>query len=275
MKTVRHSVFETNSSSSHSITISKDNVDGLYESIIPDDDGNITLFGGEYGWQWERFNDALTKANYCAVDSLHNLVHLEMLSEVICEHTGAKQVIISATTSNYNNGVYLDGNSYIDHDSEGVANEAFNSKSELKEFLFNPRSWLFLGNDNDEVPSGFYDVNTDISYKFAVKIDGTNSVERFRHYPDENELKKSLKKILSYLFYEDDFYEKMSLRDANGVSAFVDYEFGDNIRGTGKSSFYKIKDNVVIVFLQTAENSILNNDIWAEKELKFSVEKIT
>lgn len=47
-KLIRNSVFETNSSSTHSITI------GSYtdfDTIIPDYNGNITVPTMEFGWQ--------------------------------------------------------------------------------------------------------------------------------------------------------------------------------------------------------------------------------
>lgn len=44
MKNIRNGVFETNSSSSHSISI-LNNCNGMYDTICPNDDGNIILEG--------------------------------------------------------------------------------------------------------------------------------------------------------------------------------------------------------------------------------------
>ncbi len=166
---IRQSVFETNSSSSHSITISNISDDGLMDlSLIPDENGNIVLNGGEFGWQWERFNDALTKANYCAVDGRNN----ELLREVICEQTGAKDVIFNFTTTDYTSN----NHSYIDHDSEGVSYEAVSSKENLRQFIFNKTSWLFLGNNNESSPVGFYDTSGEL---YRVKITFPDEVKEF------------------------------------------------------------------------------------------------
>lgn len=62
MKNIRNKVFETNSSSTHSISISA-NSKGLYDTIVPENKV-ITLSGGKFGWEWSKFNDLLTKADY-------------------------------------------------------------------------------------------------------------------------------------------------------------------------------------------------------------------
>jgi hypothetical protein len=134
---IRHAVFETNSSSTHSISIqSFKPIDGILDTIYPDSNGNITLFGGEFGWEEETYNDALTKANYCAVDAEGDNKKLEMLSKLIKQHTGAKEVI------------YELKNSYIDHQSQGTSYKAFSDLESLRAFIFNPNSILQTDNDN-------------------------------------------------------------------------------------------------------------------------------
>lgn len=141
MKVVRGGVFETNSSSMHSIHISK--TLKTYDTIVPNDNGDIILTGGEFGWEEEKYYDSLTKANYCAVDTQFDNDKRAMLEEVIKSHTGAKRVIINISDK------YYSGNySYIDHESHGTSHEAFESEETLKEFIFNPKSYLKTDNDN-------------------------------------------------------------------------------------------------------------------------------
>lgn len=62
MNTVRRRfVFETNSSSSHSISI----VSGDYipDKIYVDETGTCNIFPGEFGWEIEDFYDAASKAS--------------------------------------------------------------------------------------------------------------------------------------------------------------------------------------------------------------------
>lgn len=133
MKTTRHKSFETNSSSTHSISIDENTK--LFDSFTPDKDGNIVLEGGEFGWEFDSYRDSYTKANYCALDVDGNDEWMFMLKEVIMEHTGAKDALFKL-------------NGYIDHQSRGTSHKAFESKEKLKAFIFGRNSELHTGNDN-------------------------------------------------------------------------------------------------------------------------------
>jgi len=148
MKQIRKNVFETNSSSTHSISISSAGTDIDY--MKPNEEGNIILGGGEFGWEEETYNDAWTKANYCLQDIVHvgwgedakNEIDKDkwnMLQEVIKTHTGCSEVIIDWKE-------VKDG--YIDHESSGTTYEAFESKESLFNFIFNKSSVLEMDNDN-------------------------------------------------------------------------------------------------------------------------------
>lgn len=150
MQLIRKKVFETNSSSCHSISIANTDNDKMFSQWSPDEEGNICLIGGEFGWEIARYNDPETKANYCVQsiastswDKVEDITYeenkLEMLKKVIKEQTGCYEVILNDTSIN---------NGYIDHQSDGVANEAFYSKEALRNFIFNKNSYLYTDNDN-------------------------------------------------------------------------------------------------------------------------------
>ena len=146
MENIRSNVFETNSSSTHSITISNSNnaSNSTLATILPDENGTIYLTGGLFGWEYEKYNSALTKANYCAIACDHydtKYPNKEMLIEVVKKQTGAKEVIFN-----------IDNNSYIDHQSieSGILEKVFKSKENLRNFIFNKRSWLIIDNDNHD-----------------------------------------------------------------------------------------------------------------------------
>lgn len=130
---IRHFVFETNSSSSHSISI-PDTME-LLDTLHPDENGEIRLGSGEYGWGYEEYNDAYNKADYAAVYANGNEEHMSMLRGVIRMHTGAKEI------------VFL-GDGYIDHQSSDTCDEAFSSPTRLMNFIFNPKAELIIDNDN-------------------------------------------------------------------------------------------------------------------------------
>ncbi len=150
-KQIRSSVFETNSSSSHSISIVTGGAYTNYDTIVPDDDGTIGLEGGQWGWEYENYYDVFTKANYAAVfaagDKSGKLT--AMLVDVLKEHTGAKEIVMLFSTEYDANS---DDYSCIDHqsgfDEGGACGEAFLSKESLKDFIFNPRSSFTTDNDN-------------------------------------------------------------------------------------------------------------------------------
>lgn len=144
---IRHGVFETNSSSTHSISISSDS-HGVLETLIPDDDGNLTITVDKYfGWEWRRYKDTLTKAQYAAI-ACDALDKMDMLEEIMLEHTGAKSVEFEFKTD-------AKGDVYgIDHQSlyGNFVDSILICKSDLKNFIFNPDVWLITGNDNEEKP---------------------------------------------------------------------------------------------------------------------------
>jgi hypothetical protein len=60
-KVIRKGVFETNSSSTHSITIADS---GKLQNTLPITDGKIFVTCEEFGWEQEVHTDAYTKLSY-------------------------------------------------------------------------------------------------------------------------------------------------------------------------------------------------------------------
>ncbi len=149
MKLVRKGVFETNSSSCHSISIVGNS--NILDKLYPNEEGNIIVKGGEFGWEIQNYNDPETKLSYCAQDIVQTSYppkdtiewkseeKRDMLIKVIKDQTGCNEVIFDAHSLN-------DG--YIDHQSSGTTDEAFFSEENLKTFIFNPSSSLHTDNDN-------------------------------------------------------------------------------------------------------------------------------
>lgn len=144
MKVTRAGVFETNSSSTHSIHIAEGEFD--CSTLFVDDNGLCCIYPSEFGWEKEEYNDAPTKASYCLTFAWsHNNPdeHLELLRDVIIKATKAKRVEFVESDSSY----FPKG--YIDHQSDGVCAPAFATKKSLRAFIFNPASELWTDNDND------------------------------------------------------------------------------------------------------------------------------
>jgi len=161
---IRHGVFETNSSSTHSISIA--GAVGVCPEacrLKPDDDGVLRLETGEFGWEIADYRDPWTKAAYAATfvmnltapEQKYDDPHLgreslstrgqeqyEMLVTTLKEHTGAKEVVIEKSSDRFN--PYGD----IDHQSFHVAADAFESSEQLAAFILNDESTLHTDNDN-------------------------------------------------------------------------------------------------------------------------------
>lgn len=202
-KLVRKGVFETNSSSSHSIALATEDKQFVLDTIYPNQHGEIHLTGGEFGWDWFKHNDAETKANYAAVDFDNDEQLTEMLHEVIKEQTGATSVI-NDFTSEYSGGNY----SYIDHDSHGIVPR---HREGLKNFIFNKNSWLFGGNDNSTPDPTFYHVSEIRDgkmivpeYKYELSVEGLEKTTKYLTKPTDEELSDGLDALLSHRLMNKD-----------------------------------------------------------------------
>lgn len=145
----RHKVFETNSSSTHSISIQQGDFkpDRLSSSC-----GALKIFAGEFGWEHDTHSDPLSKASYCLTyvktGGDQDGSREAMLREVLEEETGEKVefVPIGHDTTYGPDWGYIDHQSHFgDRDACGYA---FESKESLRAFIFNPKSFLVTDNDN-------------------------------------------------------------------------------------------------------------------------------
>ena len=224
-KLIRTGVFETNSSSSHSISISADSdyiLDGT--TLVPDYNGEIKLRGGQFGWEWERFFDANTKANYCAVGCQNNDYFTDMLIEVIKEQTGADEVTISL------------GDSYIDHDSTEVYEAAFVDKETLRNFIFNKKSMLYTGNDNSGPTPNFYDP-ANVLYRYELRLSNSTQSFKFPIYPSAKEIGEALDELAAYVKLGRDSWEHYNVHSIDMEKEQVILSYYDYNNGAGKDAY--------------------------------------
>jgi hypothetical protein len=135
MKKIREGVFETNSSSSHSITLG---VGEFIPSPLYRENG-VTIIGqDEFGWEINDYSDSNTKAAYALTYASGDESLIEMLEKVVRREIGDA-------------GLQMDtecGNGYIDHQSSCIGNSIFESEDTLHRFIFNRASSLHTDNDN-------------------------------------------------------------------------------------------------------------------------------
>lgn len=230
--------------------------------LYPNENGNIILTGGQFGWEWESYNDALTKANYAAVDFMHQTNLTEMLVSLIKEKTGCENVIVNVSDS------YESENfSYIDHDSCGLVPK---NREELENFIFNKNSWLFTGNDNDSASPEFYLVPTYtnegiIKTKFLTElvIDDYNETVKFIVNPldergkikNDDETTELIKDAIYYL--TTDLY-----LTPDGILTKLNHSSYDTRNNYFQFDYYSSRDN----------KFLLDNKIYFICEGKFDKE---
>jgi hypothetical protein len=139
--------FVSNSSSSSFIIISNGNIEqiNLPEFYIIGQLGET-----EFGWQINKYNGFDSKVNFCYLQCMEtcNKNYKDMLYKVIKDNTNVKE-IESIIVEDYNDNDKVWG--YIDHQSSGCEGknlEMFKSEETLKNFLFNPSSYIHTDNDN-------------------------------------------------------------------------------------------------------------------------------
>lgn len=135
MKQIRRNVFETNSSSTHSIAISK--------SPVSANGCHIHFYIGEYGWE----NDCVDTANYLytailLMEDSEDL--LEKLKVTLDRH----QITYEFEEPEYSEGGWLE-NGYIDHSYEAreFVDVVLGDDDMLMRCLFG-NSYVYTGNDN-------------------------------------------------------------------------------------------------------------------------------
>jgi hypothetical protein len=107
----------------------------------------------EYSTSWDRVNFAWIQAQYCAdkTRGINRPERMEMLTRVIKEYTGAKEVssvidlAFDGPEGPYNVWGYIDHQSSAD---ESMNLEMFENDETLARFLFSPDSYIQGDNDN-------------------------------------------------------------------------------------------------------------------------------
>lgn len=150
MKTkIRKNVFETNSSSTHSIVFSKN---GLEPSeFILNKDNELTITYGNFD-SWEsygEYNDQFTKLSYLITlcwycfpkgDVIYDEINFKNIEKAVCKYTGASRIIVSDEIEpDLNHQLIPD---YNEFDLLNTWNE-----DEVINFIFNKNVLLVLDRD--------------------------------------------------------------------------------------------------------------------------------
>ena len=157
---VRRGVFETNSSSTHSMCIAK-------EEVTVEEGTTVEFTFGEFGWAFEEYTDTNGKASYLytaihAIDNGQIEERIEFIRDCLDSHgvryTMEEPVYHVNSRTNYR---YLESG-MIDHsyDTHDFVEDVCSDHSKLMSYLFSDRSFVLTGNDNSD-----HDVSINVDYE--------------------------------------------------------------------------------------------------------------
>lgn len=132
MKTqTRYGVFETNSSSMHSLSFDNS---AVTTEVNPDNTLVITLGEGGYGWGYEKLTTPLEKMDYLAIETENS--------------DTKKQMLLDAIARVYPNAsIEFKYSGYIDHQSHEDIWDDLSSVDDVYKCIFG-KSTIIIDNDN-------------------------------------------------------------------------------------------------------------------------------
>jgi hypothetical protein len=134
---IRREVFETNSSSSHSVVLRGD-TDFAPVTATGDE---VVIEPGEFGWGYERLEYWKDKASYAYTYAASNPAQMEVLRKVIADFVGVP------VRFNVWRGEWAP-TGYIDHQSADEGAVIFaDGEASVKQCIFGP-SYIIIDNDN-------------------------------------------------------------------------------------------------------------------------------
>lgn len=156
-RTIRRGVFETNSSSMHSISITEE--EEGQDKNIGETHGVVVGYFGEYGWGYERLTTPLEKLSYVLtslpyligdvteLDDYTESVYVRWLGEMVKDYTGSELEIQGGECQYHPMG-------YIDHESTGILRDYWSEeeegfKSNMRDLIFSSKYTIVIDNDNN------------------------------------------------------------------------------------------------------------------------------
>ncbi len=163
IKKIRKGVFETNSSSTHSICVAKE-----MELTIP---STIHFEFGSFGWQYDTLQSVYEKASYLYTGLYDNERYGDFTK--IVRVLTQKGIEVSFDEPTWKSGEckkengetvqysYPNYDGYVDHADQlnDFLDDLCEDESKLLSYLFSDLSFIITGNDNDD-----HDVDIEVDY---------------------------------------------------------------------------------------------------------------
>ena len=156
---IRRSVFETNSSSTHSICITSNRK--YAELNIP---ASLYFRCENFGWEYRKLLSAEDKAAYlyASILSLYDKENAEIAKNTIWEMLGEEKIEATFEPPDWSSYGYC-MNASVDHcgqdDHAKFVECILRNKGRLLRYLFSEQSFVITGNDN-----GYHDIEISVDY---------------------------------------------------------------------------------------------------------------
>lgn len=152
-KQIRKQIFETNSSSTHSIVVGNNGED-VYAGLPK----RLEFRGGEFGWEHRLYTDTQTKANYLFTSLIYTDTPHEYVERIkgMLAKWGIEATFEEIVEKRYDSGYVcyevVDKLCYVDHGSENkdLVKELCKDEAKLMNYLFSDGSYVETSNDNDD-----------------------------------------------------------------------------------------------------------------------------
>lgn len=155
---IRRNVFETNSSSTHSLTMSaKDVVLPPFDKAVLRE-GVFRVLRATYGWEFYRYYTAANKMSYLLTQLMNNktlapLSDVELTRLLREDYPGLDKLCRVVEDFTGVEVLFVDSEGYVDGDSFGVGLELLSAPDEeLRNFLFDMNAYVETSNDNSPAP---------------------------------------------------------------------------------------------------------------------------
>ena len=162
MRKVRRGVFETNSSSTHSVSIRKGEVRDSYLTVNPEDN-KVHVEFGEYGWGYKSLRSQSERLSYlCTMLMMTEASRANSVDDIF-ETEGFKQINNLIAEKCSCDGICFDDkiqfkdwdidiNGYIDHQSyedySSIQEFLNDYNTNIVDFVFNDGVTVIIDNDN-------------------------------------------------------------------------------------------------------------------------------
>lgn len=140
---IRRGVFETNSSSTHSICITKN-------TFLDRSAGYVEFEFGEFGWETRKLRSVDQKASYLytaavSFDQYGKTNYIEKIKRILDKNDIGYEFFKRDES-------YTFGNGYVDHsgDLNIFLEDVCNDEGKLLRYLFSSESFILTGNDNND-----------------------------------------------------------------------------------------------------------------------------